>query len=83
MTFDPSDVPTQAQQLEAAWQLLIAIGVKRIADVSMAEWNRVITGTNYSDAERRMARQLIVMSAELAKARAQLAEWKSTYEVRK
>lgn len=69
MSFDPADVPTQAQ-LEAAWQLLVALGVKRIADVSMAEWNRMLTGTGYSDTERRAARHLIVMRAELAKAAA-------------
>lgn len=66
---DTADAATQTQ-VEAAWQLLIALGVKRIADVSMAEWNRILTGSGYTDAERRAARIVIVMRAELARARA-------------
>jgi hypothetical protein len=45
VTYDPAQSPTRVE-LEAAWQVLIALGIRKIGDVSLGEYGRVIAGSS-------------------------------------
>lgn len=70
MTYDPAQSPTRVE-LEAAWQVLVALGIRKIGDVSLGEYGRVIAGSpeydanRYSDAERRFAGIIVALRAEV------------------
>jgi hypothetical protein len=71
VTYNPDELPTRIE-LEASWQVLVALGIRKIGDLSLNEYGRIIAGSpdydanRYSDAERRFARMIVVLRAELA-----------------
>lgn len=70
MAEDKWDRDPPRGDVEDAWVVLQAAGVKAIAGISMAELHRIVNGNpNYSDAERRMANGLIMTRGELVVAK--------------
>jgi hypothetical protein len=68
--YDMDQAPSRIE-IEAAWQVLVALGIRKIGDVSLTEYGRVIAGgpghdeNRYSDAERRFAGVIVALRAEV------------------